>query len=155
MTDESPAGHGRKMSQDLKRFRAFARALFKPAATLAILGSLGCLAVAGLGQFECADHALIADSHARDYLVAPIGCLFALGMMRLGGRASGEKLRQAREAFELHDFPLIEVFSTKITFHTFVFVAVMLVLLAMLCIPVGAAFINLKSIWIDCVPTHS
>lgn len=84
MFSELPPDRGGKMSPDLKRFRAFARTLFKPAATLAILGSLGCLAVAGFGQFECAEHALIPDSRARDYLIAPIFCLFTLGMLKQG-----------------------------------------------------------------------
>lgn len=57
----------------------------------------------------------------------------------------------AKEAFDIYSVPLIEVSSIKITFVMLLFVAIMLVLLAILCVPVGIAFINLKSIWIDCV----
>lgn len=150
MIPASDANHGRKMSADLKRFRAFARAMYRPASILAAIGALGCLAVAGFGQFSCAENALIPDSRARDYIVAPLVCLFLLGAVRIGGHAGGEKLKQARRAFELYDVTLLKIASLRVSFHMLSFVAVVIFALALLCIPVGIAFINLKSIWTAC-----
>lgn len=149
MDSESPSDDS--ISPDLRRFRAFARTLFTPAVVLATLGSLGSLAAAGLGQFECAERAFGPDYRARDLVVVPLVCLFLVGMVRQAGHASGEMLRRANEAFELYSIPLIEVSSIRITFSMFVFAITVLGVLVMLCIPIGIAFASLKSIWITCV----
>lgn len=73
-------------------------------------------------------------------------------MIRLGGRASGDRFRRDKDAFERYNFLLIEVSSIRFTYGMFVYAITMLGVLAMLCIPVGIAFVNLKSIWVDCVP---
>lgn len=155
MTDEHPLDQVDEVSPEFKVYLAIARGMFFPALALAGLGTLGCIAIATLGEFKCAERALNLLDYpgTRDFLVIPLFSVLALAMVRQMGRASGEMFEKMRSEFELYNYPMFEMFSTKVTVSLFVFVITVFLGLGMLCIPVGIAFANLRPLWIVCMMT--
>src|SRR6185312_13405964 len=137
MTGELPPDRRNEVSPELKCFLAIARVVFIPAAVLAGICTLGCVAVAIFGELKCSDRALNVNHATRDFLILPVFSVLVLLLVRAMGFPGSELFEKLRSTFELYNIPILEVASAKLTFSMLVFLVTLFGGVIMLCAPIG------------------
>lgn len=147
----------KQMSPQLEWYVAFARAMFVPASGLAVIGILGCLAIAGLDKFVCSlPLGMFVREGSNDFVGFALWSVLFLVFIRGMGAHTPELMKKLGYTID-HSFGFLSVhiFSTKVSFSLVTCVATLLGAFAMLLIPIGVVIHELRTVWGACVMATS